>query len=158
MESNRRQTQEHEWTRFLSIQSILMGERGRIYQILEHKMKSERKQNYHNFLKSSHWSKIREKSFKKNGRKCFIYGNVNYLHIHHASYKDVYKARVTKASKNTFVLCAICHKTVHEVQKERGKTLEETYPIMIELKTDYKKAKEFYKQSIEAFESALARG
>lgn len=110
---------------------------------------SSRREGYHNFLNSYHWKKLRRQRLKKHNycQICFSKENLN---IHHYSYKNTYRAN-KKAIKDTTVLCRSCHQIVHDIQKERSLSFEETKPIIKELIGLSHQARSEQKQSEEDF-------
>lgn len=117
-------------------------------------MKSERKKNYHNYLKSEWWNEIKERKIKK-AKSCFICHSSESLLVHHFSYKDIYKPKTNSASKNTVVICFQCHEAVHREQWKRNCSYEETREIVAQMKSDYSKAIKLYKLLNEEFKSNL---
>ena len=84
----------------------------------------DRRTTYLNYLASDHWRGVREGSFKKYGRKCFICGKdhsviegeTRTLDVHHLFYRqDLWKTRV----EDTRPICREHHELWHDIQDER---------------------------------------
>lgn len=115
----------------------------------------QRKEQYHKFLNSGWWKRIRKHRLKKD-KICFICREKHNLHIHHYSYKNTYKGKISLAMKDTLVLCKDCHLLVHSIQKEKNKSFEDTLQIAMELQTEHNRARRMYFDSIDEF-SALVK-
>jgi len=70
--------------------------------------------NYKSYLKSNKWKKLRETKLKLAGYKCEKCGSTDNLHLHHKTYKRLYKEHL----KDLIVLCEICHKEEHGLLTE----------------------------------------
>ena len=109
---------------------------------------STRRDNYHQYLKSDWWNEIKKANLKKN---CFVCKNTKGLLLHHFSYEKIYKPTIKKASANTITLCYSCHHIVHQIQKDKKLTYEETRGVVRDLRNDWLKAckiDRFYKEQL----------
>lgn len=82
----------------------------------------------------SPWGKLREEAFIKHGKKCNECGSVRDLNIHH---KIPLSLNGANELDNLIVLCATCHKKVHNVMyfnNEKGKDDLEDYGFDISKK------------------------
>lgn len=69
---------------------------------------------YKVYLESEAWKEKRKACFALKGNKCQRCPNNVTLHIHHATYKRIYKERV---STDLYVLCNACHDLYHSQAK-----------------------------------------
>ncbi len=73
------------------------------------------KNEYNEYLQSEHW-KIVKRNFKKLkiNKKCFVCGTKISLQVHHRTYKNLYKEKLT----DFIFLCNTHHEEVHQFLKE----------------------------------------
>jgi hypothetical protein len=66
--------------------------------------------NYHGYMKSSRWKRVKERIYKLRGRKCELCGSEVNLHVHHLNYNRLGRER----NSDLQILCSNCHATTHE--------------------------------------------
>lgn len=71
--------------------------------------KVKRKDRYNEYLKSKEWAIFRQKAFEHYGRACTKCGSKNNLHVHHETYKNIFKEEI----EDVTILCEPCHEEVH---------------------------------------------
>lgn len=67
--------------------------------------------SYKSYLRSDKWNRKREELFKKRGRVCEVCGSDHNIHVHHLTYKRIFRERLTDLK----VLCGKCHKLEHGI-------------------------------------------
>lgn len=71
---------------------------------------------YDEYLKTSHWQKVRQRKIKDVGYKCQICGESGKeLHLHHNSYE--HKGEEQHYLEDLVVLCCDCHNLFHKYKK-----------------------------------------
>lgn len=70
-------------------------------------------EKYRKYLLSPKWKKKKLALFKRRGYKCERCGDTKKLHVHHLTYKNIYKER----QKDLKILCAKCHRRAHRILK-----------------------------------------
>jgi len=68
------------------------------------------KKEYQNYLISEHWQTLRRIKLESSGYKCQVCGSVDNLHVHHNTYKNLFKESLF----DLCVLCQDCHNVYHE--------------------------------------------
>ncbi len=69
------------------------------------------KEEYQEYLISSHWKTIRERKLKSSNYRCERCGSPYMLQVHHLTYGNLQ----SENDKDLKVLCDYCHKTVHGI-------------------------------------------
>lgn len=70
------------------------------------------------YLRSSHWSNLREEAFKHHGRSCSECKKTpRSLDVHHLQYRDIYNVTV----EDLQILCRRCHNRKHPKKTEARK-------------------------------------
>lgn len=67
--------------------------------------------NYHEYLRSDSWRRVRERKLREAGRVCSLCPSVSNLHVHHRTYERLGKERLD----DLVVLCRRCHSRHHSV-------------------------------------------
>jgi len=67
---------------------------------------------YHEYLKSDHWKKVRENSLKRAGNKCQLCASKRLLEVHHNNYANL----GYENPDDVIVLCHKCHGKHHGVE------------------------------------------
>lgn len=78
------------------------------------------KQQYHKYLRSKEWQKIRLDLLMVKGFKCERCENVykpKFLHVHHLTYKRIGR----EEPEDLEVLCAGCHNSEHDINPKKRK-------------------------------------
>lgn len=77
------------------------------------------KGEYHKYLRSKKWARIKVDLITIRGPKCERCGDVRkhvrYLHIHHLTYKNIGNEK----PEDLEILCAPCHRNEHGITKNR---------------------------------------
>jgi 5-methylcytosine-specific restriction endonuclease McrA len=66
--------------------------------------------NYQNYLQSDEWKKRRGKALTYWGHRCAICNSGKYLDVHHRTYANIGKEKMT----DLIVLCRKCHTLYHD--------------------------------------------
>jgi hypothetical protein len=77
----------------------------------------ENKITYREYLLSPHWQDVRRRFWgsKLHNRCCYACGVKRDLQVHHKTYKRIGKERLN----DLVMLCGVCHKETHRIEKER---------------------------------------
>lgn len=75
---------------------------------------SNRYDQYHSYLESETWSKLRNKRLLLDGFKCVICHNPNDLHVHHIIYPQVFG---TETVNTLITVCKDCHSALEDFKK-----------------------------------------
>ena len=68
------------------------------------------KENYKQYLETSHWQDVRKDKLKEAKYRCQLCGNTNTeLHVHHNTYERIGNEEMS----DLIVLCEDCHKKFH---------------------------------------------
>lgn len=76
------------------------------------KSKPKSKNKYKSYLRSKKWKAKKAAIFNERGKKCEDCGYEKGLHIHHLTYKRIYKERLSDLK----ILCSECHKKAHNIK------------------------------------------
>lgn len=91
-------------------------------EIYKKRRKKKRKfKTYKEYLKSQQWDSRRREKLKRAGYKCEKCTTTKNLHVHHKTYKRIFKEKMS----DLIVLCSICHGLYHK------KFTEEEIQLMI---------------------------
>lgn len=110
------------------------------------------KNKYNRFLSSEWWKHLRERKLHKKS-ECEICNTTYNLHIHHASYENLYKGRATTALKDTHVLCKDCHYAFHQTYQLERNMVKQTRSFIQKQKRLIQESLKEYKQYEKDFES-----
>ena len=84
------------------------------------------RRNYHAYLRSDHWAKVKERYWASKMKKtCEVCGTRHGLQLHHKSYNRVGEERL----HDLVPLCGPCHCAVHESIKRRQVEVRRRYKI-----------------------------
>lgn len=72
----------------------------------------KRKNKYQLYLLSDEWVNIKIDLFDKRGRMCEKCFSTNNLHVHHLTYKNIFKEEPI----DLMILCSECHKKEHNIK------------------------------------------
>jgi len=64
---------------------------------------------YKAYLYSEQWQQIRKKVLKRDKNRCKVCKATKHLHVHHKTYKRLYKERLS----DLVTLCKDCHRKEH---------------------------------------------
>lgn len=112
------------------------------------------KNKYNRFLNSEWWSYLRKKRLRK-GAFCEICNTKENLHIHHASYENLYQGKAGKAIRDTHVLCKDCHYAFHKEHKLERNMIEQTRNFIKKQKRLIQKSLREYEQYEKEFDSLI---
>ena len=65
---------------------------------------------YREYLDSPQWRAKRRWALRRLGRKCSVCGSRDRLHVHHKTYKNLFREKL----EDLQILCAGCHANTHE--------------------------------------------
>lgn len=82
---------------------------------LYYRPKTDKKENYADFLKGEAWKKIRGVALAEQGYTCRICGRKEHLQVHHINYNN----RENRADRDLAVLCEDCHHKVHSLLSDQ---------------------------------------
>lgn len=68
------------------------------------------KTKYNAYIASSEWQEKRKQVFEQKWYKCEACGITEWLHVHHWTYRRLYKEKLS----DLFVLCGYCHMSLHD--------------------------------------------
>lgn len=74
------------------------------------------KEAYAAYLQSEHWKALRELKLEEGGQMCHACGKSDSLQVHHINYRNWIDCEL----EDLLVLCAICHKQLHDVLKRNN--------------------------------------
>ena len=66
--------------------------------------------NYSEYIKSELWNTKRLEAFMRHGTSCELCGNDENIHVHHATYENLFNEN---AETDLVILCYDCHDNVH---------------------------------------------
>jgi 5-methylcytosine-specific restriction endonuclease McrA len=70
------------------------------------------KENYKQYLETSHWKDVREDKLKEAKYRCQLCGSIDAeLHVHHNTYERIGNEEMS----DLIVLCKDCHKKFHNI-------------------------------------------
>lgn len=76
---------------------------------------------YHQYLKSESWRRIREALFKQRGIRCekcgLKGGNKSAFDIHHLSYARIFEEEL----EDLIIVCRPCHNKIHNIKAPKPK-------------------------------------
>ena len=75
------------------------------------KYKKPKKSKYFLYLKSNEWANLKIDLFNKRGRICEKCLSTDKLHVHHLTYKNIFK----EEPEDLIILCMECHKKEHRI-------------------------------------------
>jgi len=70
--------------------------------------------NYQKYLKTAHFTNVRNDALKRWQNRCALCSNPNNLHVHHNNYDCFYN----ETENDVIVLCENCHKKFHNKEVE----------------------------------------
>lgn len=79
-------------------------------------------EDYDEYLKSDAWYNKRQEVFKMKGKACQKCSNTKGLHVHHSTYKNLFKENLYEL----FVLCNKCHEEFHKQYGTKNLMIEYT--------------------------------
>ena len=97
--------------RYDHVYRILKGKKNR-------KKRKKQKVDYKDYLKSDRWQLLRTFIHTRDGDRCMTCNSKKNLHVHHRTYS---KIRTDGEKHDLILLCAPCHKIIHENRKIDGK-------------------------------------
>lgn len=81
--------------------------------IVKRKINKKDKDKYKKYLLSDKWKLFRQKAIDFYGDNCGRCGNKKNLQVHHKTYRNIFKERLS----DVIVLCSSCHKHAHKLKK-----------------------------------------
>lgn len=73
------------------------------------------------YIRSPSWTKRREAYFENHSKCCNSCGSTNKIHLHHATYENLFSEK----DEDLMPLCGTCHAGLHMVQSAFEMTVEE---------------------------------
>jgi hypothetical protein len=87
---------------------------GRFYLSLlyvpEKSHKGDKPIDYHKYLQTEHWQKVRQAAIERAGARCQLCNKPGILHVHHRTYENV----GNEQPEDLIALCAHCHAKFHD--------------------------------------------